>query len=100
MVPFMVLALGAGQHTAEGTSLLVIVPTAAVGVIAHQRSGFVSFRSGALVGLGGIGGSYMGAVIALGVSASILVTLFGAFVILMGARLIVQGMRFKSDADA
>jgi uncharacterized membrane protein YfcA len=93
MVPFIVLALSVGQHTAEGTSLLVIVPTAAVGVIAHHRSGFVSFLSGALMGVGGIVGSFIGAAIALEFSAGFLETLFGAFVIMMGVRLIVQGAR-------
>jgi uncharacterized protein len=93
MVPFMVLALGVGQHSAEGTSLLVIVPTAAVGVFAHHRSGFVSFLAGALMGLGGIAGSYIGAVVALEAPADLLETLFGAFVIIMGVRLIAQGAR-------
>jgi uncharacterized protein len=93
MIPFIVLALSVGQHAAEGTSLLVIVPTAAVGVVAHHRSGFGSFFAGALLGVGGIVGSYIGAAIALEFSADFLETLFGLFVIMMGVRLMVQGAR-------
>ncbi len=42
MVPFMVLVVGLTQHAAEGTSLLVIIPTAIAGVDVHLRKGFVS----------------------------------------------------------
>ncbi|MGH8573566.1 MAG: TSUP family transporter, partial [Gammaproteobacteria bacterium] len=41
MVPFMTLVLDKGQHLAEGTSLLVIVPTAIVGALAHRRAGYI-----------------------------------------------------------
>jgi uncharacterized protein len=93
MVPFLALAVDLGQHAAEGTSLLVIVPTAAVGVFAHSRAGFVDFRSAALVGLGGAVGSLAGAALALEVSGELLETIFGAFVIVAGGRRIYQGMR-------
>jgi uncharacterized membrane protein YfcA len=93
MVPFMVLALDVTQQAAEGTSLLVIVPTAAVGALAHTRSGYVSFRAAALIAIGGIGGSYIGAAIALEVPSDTLEILFVIFVVLMGARLIANGIR-------
>lgn len=93
MVPFMVLVLVIGQHAAEGTSLLVIVPTAAFGVLAHRRSGYVLFRPAAFVAFGGIAGSSAGAALALEVAADRLETIFGVFVILIGALLILQGAR-------
>lgn len=88
MVPFMVLVLERGQHLAEGTSLLVIIVTATVGTIGHSRHGYVSFTWAALLGLGGIGGAFLGATIALGTSADVLRFLFGILVIYSGARLI------------
>jgi uncharacterized protein len=93
MVPFMVLVANVTQHAAQGTSLLVIAPTAAVGALAHRRSGYVSFRAAALIAPGGIGGSYVGAALALEVSPELLETIFGVFVVVMGARLIFQGLR-------
>ena len=95
MVPFLVLVLNVAHHAAEGTSLLVIVPTAAVGALAHRRSGFVSFRAAALIALGGIGGSYAGAAVALGVSAELLERIFVIFVVGMGIRLMFQGLRSR-----
>lgn len=93
MVPFMVLALGEGQHLAEGTSLLVIVPTAIAGVIAHSGRGYVSFKHAIVLALGGVGGSYLGATIALELDAGLLQTIFGAFLVLMGVRTVVTGRR-------
>lgn len=72
MVPFMVLALDKGQHLSEGTSLLVIVPTAVVGVLMHNKGNFVSFRTGALLAAGGVGGAYLGAALALRLPAETL----------------------------
>ena len=58
----MVLALGEEQHLAEGTSLLVILPTAVTGVLAHRRRGYVSFHTGMLLALGGSAGAWVGAI--------------------------------------
>ncbi|MFD3005581.1 sulfite exporter TauE/SafE family protein [Thermus tengchongensis] len=41
MVPAMVLLLGVDQHTAQGTSLLAMVPASLVGAYAHHRLGNV-----------------------------------------------------------
>lgn len=93
MVPFMVLALGFGQHIAEGTSLVVIVPTAVAGVVAHRRRGYVSLPHGAILGAGGIAGALLGAEIALGLAGTSLQSLFGALVIVFGVRLTLEGIR-------
>ncbi|MGI8707246.1 MAG: sulfite exporter TauE/SafE family protein [Actinomycetota bacterium] len=91
MVPFMVVVLDESQHVAEGTSLLVIVPTAVVGVLAHLRRGYVSFKHAALVGLGGTAGALLGSSLALAMDAEALQNIFAVFLILMGARTIHQG---------
>jgi uncharacterized protein len=93
MVPFMVLALGSDQHLAAGTSLLVIVPTAIVGVTAHARRGYVSFKHAALLATGGVGGSYLGATLALQVEEDILRVILGLFLALTGVSMVVQTLR-------
>jgi len=93
MVPFMVLALGSDQHLAEGTSLLVIVPTAIVGVVAHSRRGYVSFRLAVLLATGGVGGSVLGATVALQLEEGSLQVIFGVFLALIGVRTIVEALR-------
>jgi uncharacterized membrane protein YfcA len=93
MVPFMVLVLGEGQHLAEGTSLLVMIPTAISGVLVHRRGGFVDMRAARAIGLGGTLGAGAGALLALQLEPDQLTRLFGVVVILAGIRLIVQGSR-------
>jgi uncharacterized protein len=96
MVPFMVLVLDVSQRAAEGSSLLVIVPTAAVGVMAHSRKGFVSFPSAGYLALGGVLGSYLGASLALELRGGHLEAVFGAFTCLIGIRFVYQGVRKSS----
>jgi uncharacterized protein len=91
MVPFMVLVLGLQQQVAEGTSLLVIIPTSMVGFLAHRRERFGSVNHAALLGLGGVLGSFAGASLALSLPAETLQSVFGVLVIAVGVRLIVQG---------
>lgn len=93
MVPFIVLLLDQSQHLAEGTSLLVIVPTAVAGVVAHSKRGYVDFRAAALLGLGGVVGAFFGARIALASSNDGLRIAFAVFLVVMGVRLIVDGLR-------
>lgn len=93
MVPFMVLALGRSQHVAQGTSLLVIVPTAVAGMIALRKRGYVSFKHAALIALGGIGSAFLGAAVALELAPEVLEKTFGAFLVVMGARTAWQGWR-------
>ena len=92
MVPFMVLALGEEQHLAEGTSLLVILPTAVTGVLAHRRRGYVSFQTGMLLALGGSAGAWVGALLALRLSADSLQMAFGILLAVSGIRVIKRGV--------
>ena len=89
MVPGMVLLLGMGQHVAEGTSLLVIIPTAVVGAATHWRSGYVLLLAAALLGAGGIVGAVIGSHIALAVSASTLRVIFAAYLVITGVRIVL-----------
>lgn len=95
MVPFMTLALGYGQHVSEGTALLVVVPTAIAGVVAHRRRGYVDFRGAALLAAGGVAGAFVGARAALEVSGEHLKLGFGIFLVAVGLRMVVHGLRRK-----
>jgi uncharacterized protein len=63
-VPALVLFAGLSQLEAEATSLLAIVPVAAVGAWRQQTYGNLRLRPGLLVGVLAIGGSLAGVVIA------------------------------------
>jgi uncharacterized membrane protein YfcA len=90
MVPYLVLALGQGQHLAEGTSLLVIVPTAIAGAWTHSRRGLVVPRVAVGLGLGGVAGALGGAQLALLLPTDVLTRVFAGFLFVMGARFVLQ----------
>lgn len=93
MVPFMTLVLGYGQHASEGTALLAVVPTAVAGVIAHRRRGYVDFGGASLLALGGVGGAVAGALTAFEVRGDDLKLGFGIFLVAVGLRMVVHGLR-------
>lgn len=90
LVPGMVLLFGFSQHLAEGTSLLVIVPTALMGSWRHARNGYVDWRVGLVCGLGGVAGGLVGAQIALALDAGWLQRLFAVFLVVVGVRLLLR----------
>jgi uncharacterized membrane protein YfcA len=93
MVPFLTLAAGLSQHAAEATSLLVILPTAAVGTITLRRRGvgdpWLALRFGVVGAIGAIGG----ALLALALPAATLRVVFAVFVAVVGLKLVNDGLR-------
>jgi len=98
MVPFMTIALDLSQHTAEGTSLVVIVPTALAGVLAHRRHQRIRLRHVLLIGAGGVVGSLAGASLALGIEGEVLERLFGVLLALVGLHVVLTGVKGTRDS--
>jgi uncharacterized membrane protein YfcA len=88
MVPFLTIAAGFSQHSAEATSLLVVLPTAIVGSLVLRRRGIgdlgVALRFGAL----GAGGGVLGALLALALPGHVLRLVFACFLLLVSVRLV------------
>lgn len=99
MVPFMVLALEKTQHVAEGTSLLVVIPTAIAGVVFHRRRNLVQFRHAATMAVGGLAGAYGGALLALDLDGETLQAVFGAFLAVVALRTVRDGVRDMRTAS-
>jgi uncharacterized protein len=86
MIPAMVLLAGFGQHMAQGTSLLVMVPVGITGALAHHKLGNVA--KGYLPGLipGILLGTFLGGNIANFIPDTPLRLAFIAAIIFMGVR--------------
>ena len=96
LVPIMVIGFGFAQHLAQGTSLAAIIPTSIAGAATHDRAGNVDRRAAAWLGAAGVVGSLAGALFAIGLPRTLLVRLFGVF-ILYSAYRIWAGRRPKLD---
>ena len=86
MIPVMVILIGFTQHMAQGTSLLVIVPTGAIGAFTHWKMGNV--EKGMLWSLipGILCGTYFGGNIASIISNHSLRLIFADMLIFVGLR--------------
>jgi uncharacterized membrane protein YfcA len=87
MVPAMVLGFGIGQRVAQGTSLLAVLPTAAIGAVTHYRRGNVDVRSAGWIASAGVPVAIVGAVLAQYLPERLLATLFGLFLVAAAVRI-------------
>ncbi|MCS7187142.1 MAG: sulfite exporter TauE/SafE family protein [Armatimonadetes bacterium] len=86
MVPVMVLVVGLNQHTAQGTSLLVMVPTGAVGAWTHWKLGHVDWKIAPGLIFGVLIGTSLGARFAHLLPENHLRLIFVAFMVVMSVR--------------
>ncbi len=86
-VPGLVLFLGLGQHQAEATSLLAIVPVAIAGTIRHDRYGNVRRGDALLLGLLSVAGAAGGVALANRLSGPVLRDAFAALMLLVAVQL-------------
>ena len=92
-VPTLTVGFRVSQAVAQGTSLVVIIPTAIVGGITHLRNGNVLVRPALWMGGGGVVGAVIGALVAVEVPGPILARVWGAFLVFSAYRLFLQGLR-------
>ncbi|MEI7663298.1 MAG: sulfite exporter TauE/SafE family protein [Bacteroidota bacterium] len=89
MIPAMVYFLGVDQHTAQGTSLAVMLPP--IGLFAaynYYKAGQVNLWYAAIIAVSFMIGGYVGSKIALNLPENIMKKVFGIFLIIMALRLI------------
>ena len=91
-VPTLVL-LGLGQLEASATSLLAIVPTAAVGAWRQRAYGNLRIRAALVIGVVSVLGAEVGVQIATRIDESLLRRLFGLLMIGVAAQLAVRTVR-------
>lgn len=92
IVPALVTLLRFDQHRAVGTSLgALLLPVALPAVLSYYDAGKLDLGVAVLVALGLIGGAFVGAKIALSMSAATVKRIYGVFLLIMGLRFIFGG---------
>jgi len=86
-VPALTIVLGLEQHHAQGTSLLAILPTVAVGAWRQHRYGNVRWKPALVLGLAGIAGVVGGGFVAESLPGNVLRRLFAALLVLTAIQL-------------
>ena len=93
LVPVLVLAQGVDQHTAQGISLLMIVPVGVVGMWSYARQGHLATARLPILLLGGAMGAWVGATGAHRVEGALLTRMFATLLLVVGARMILSPSR-------
>ena len=97
IVPGLVVFLGLSQIDAEATSLLAIVPVAAVGAWRQGRYGNVRWGDGALVGVLSVAGGAAGVAAANALPERALRLGFAAIMLMVAAQLVRRALRPAED---
>ncbi len=97
MVPAMVYLLGLGQHSAEGTSLIAILFTAAAATKVNAGNSYVEWKVVWLLGAGGVVMAPLAALAAQRIPADTLARIFGLWVLLTAIRTIWKARSDKNS---
>lgn len=99
MVAGLVLLVGLSQYSAQGSSLLAMVPSGAVGAFTYWRLGKVetSILPGLIPGI--IVGTYLGGTLALHLPENTLRVIFAILVLWLGIRDIKGSIRKKQETE-
>lgn len=80
LVPALVYFFGMDQHTAQGTSLFVLLPPLGLGALSvYWKKGYVDLRAGIVCALGILVGAYFGGRAAVAIPSRSLQAIFGLF---------------------
>jgi len=91
IIPGLVMLAKLPQHTAHGTSLAaLLLPVGLLGVLEYSKRQQVNWGYAAVVAVGLLIGAYFGARLAGSVSDALLRKLFGAFLLLVSAKLLLS----------
>lgn len=89
MIPMMVYFLNFTQHTAQGTSLaILLLPVGILAVLRYYHEGSVSIPVAALAAVGFVLGAFLGAHLIQFVSDANLKRAFGLFIIAVGINMV------------
>ena len=97
MIPGLVLLAGVDLTTARGTSLLVVLITAATASITTVRSGQTNTRVGVIAGLAGAPASLVGALVSQKIPQQQAAWLFAALMLFAAVQLVRKALKREPE---
>ncbi|WP_347754659.1 sulfite exporter TauE/SafE family protein [Agrococcus sp. ProA11] len=93
IVPMLILLFGQSDVVAKGTSLAMMIPTAISGTIGNLRRKNVDLLGAAIVGVAASVTTALGAAAAIALDPRTASIIFGAFLLLLIVRLVVEAIK-------
>lgn len=92
IIPALVFLLGMNQHTAQGTSIaLMLPPIGLLAAINYYKTGAINITYAIIIASAFFIGGYFGSKIAISLPEAIVRKVFAAFMILMGLKMLFGG---------
>lgn len=89
IVPALVYFLGMSQHSAQGTSLaLILLPVGILAVLSYYKQGHVDVKIVGLLAIGFVAGGYFGSKLALSLPHETVKKLFAVLMILVAFKML------------
>ena len=89
IVPSLIFFLGFSQHSAQGTSLgLILLPVGILGVLQYYKQGHVDIKVACILAVGFLAGNYFGSKVALSLSDQTVKKAFAIFMIIVAIKML------------
>lgn len=92
IVPALIYVLGMSQHSAQGTSLFILLlPVGILAVMNYWKSGMVNWKFGLIIAVTFVIGGFIGSKLALKLSPGIVKLIFGLVMAYVSVRMMLSG---------
>ena len=98
IVPSMVLFFQSTELEAKGTSLLVVLVTAAIGSVRNWRYRNLNVQAALLIGIGGAASAFAGAMLAGVLNPRLSSVLIAVLMLIIALRILAEALRRRSPA--
>ena len=90
IVPALVYFLVFSQHTAQGTSLfLLLLPTGVFAVLNYYQKGYVDWKVALIIASTFLVGGFLGSKLAISVDQNTVKKIFAGFIIVIGIKMLI-----------
>lgn len=88
IVPALILLFGFNEHTAQGTTLALLVPPIGIlAVMSYFQKGYVDIKTAVIICIGFVLGGYFGGKMAVGISEEMLRKIFAVALVAIGLKM-------------
>ena len=89
LIPALVLIFGLNQHTAQGTSLAILLPpTGILAAITYHKQGFINWKYALIISVIFVLGAWLGASFSVAIPAKVMKKIFALFLMFIGAKIL------------
>jgi uncharacterized membrane protein YfcA len=89
IVPALVYFLGFNQHTAQGTSLgVLLLPVGIFAVMNYYKAGYLDIKAALFISIAFVAGAYFGSKISISLDQKMVKQVFGGFLLLVAIKML------------